>query len=65
MRRQRIELWTVETNEFTAHLLTSIGILPIVVQGARGTWFILSSAANLSNLSKSNSECRHRSYLRL
>lgn len=62
MRRQRIELWTVETNEFTAHLLTSIGILPIVVQGARGTWFILSSAANLS---KSNSECRHRSDLRL
>ena len=35
MRRQRIELWTVETNEFTAHLLTSIGILPRVVQGAR------------------------------
>ena len=35
MRRQRIELWTVETNEFTAHLLTSIGILPRVVQEAR------------------------------
>lgn len=41
MRRQRIELWTVETNEFTAHLLTSIGILPIVVRSIRGTWFIL------------------------
>jgi len=47
MRRQRIELWTVKTNEFTAHLLTSIGILPTIITfgSARGSF-----AAHAKNL---------------